>query len=108
MLAGRVSPKNACRIGLIAAIVDVRQEECDLDDVLRASPGRREHAPESLEDDPSLLDDVVAADQLAALVDRHHAGDEEEVVGSHGVRVVADRDVHALDLELLALHPEPS
>ena len=70
--------------------------------------GRREHRADVREHLPRLRDDVVAADERAVAVDRHDAGDEEQVAGAHGVGVVADRLGQARDADLLAPLIAPS
>jgi quercetin dioxygenase-like cupin family protein len=72
-------------------VVDVGQEHRYLDDVCerRAAGGEdRAHVRECL---PRLLDDVLAPDQPAVLVDGDATGNEEEIADADGIRVMADR-----------------
>src|SRR5581483_11729429 len=57
----------------------------------------RFHVPEYL---PRLRYHVVAADEAALRVQRRHPGNEEEVVETDRVGVVADRGVQSLDPNL--------
>ena len=54
-------------------------------------PPAAEHGAHVLEDAPGLRHDVVAADELASLVDGDDAGDEEEPARFDRVREVRDR-----------------
>lgn len=74
-----------------------------------AEPGscRRKHPPDVREHLSGLGDDVAAADQTTSLVDGDAAGDEQQPVGLHRIRVMADGFWQAPDSDLLPLPHRP-
>ena len=83
-------------------VVHVGQVDGHLDDVRERAAAGREHGAHVLEHAARLRDDVVAADELAPLVDGDDAGDEQEAARLDGVREVRDRLGLAGDPELPA------
>ena len=104
VLAGRASPKNSMRTGLIRARSSTSsRKSVDLDDVVEAAAGGLEHELHVPEDLARLLDDVALADELPLGVDRDDPGDEQQPAGRDRVGVVADRLGQSLDAVLLAV-----
>ena len=65
------------------------------------APAAARHEPDVLEHLPRLRDHVALADELPVCIERHAAGDEEQVAGPHSVGVVGERLGQALDPVLL-------
>ena len=81
-------------------VVHVGEVDGDLHDVREGAAAGGENGAHVLEHAARLDDDVVPADELALLVDRDDAGDEEEAARQDGVREVRDRLGLAGDTQL--------
>ena len=88
-------------------VVDVGQEDGHLDDVRERAPAGGEHGAHVLEHAARLRHDVVAADELAPLVDGDDARDEQEAARLDRVREVRDRLGLAGDAELTTHRLDP-
>ncbi len=88
-------------------VVDVREVDRHLDDVVEAAPAGREHRAHVLEHLTRLRDDVVSPDEPTLAVDRDDPGHVQEPAGAHGVREVRDRLGQLRDADLVAGHEAP-
>src|SRR5262249_38749354 len=67
------------------AVVDIGEVDAHLHDVARRAAGRLQDASELVEDEPRLLDGVVAADEDALRIDGEDARNEDEASGAYRV-----------------------
>ena len=101
VLAGRASPKNSWRTGLIFARSSMSSRKDDLEDVGEAAAGGLQAQLHVAKDLARLLDDVALADELPLGVDRDDPGDEQQPAGADRIGVVADRLGQPFDSQFL-------